>query len=151
MTTIPNEDRPSIAGRNLDTPINSDGWKEETYRMQQTATDEYKDGTGSNEFDVRKFNKDFEKKLAEQRIKRQEEDLKKLHATEIIEPKKIHELSLAEILARITNVIFDILSDFFIKGFKLEYLTKDDRLIYLGLCILFIIIIYNSLAYIFLE
>lgn len=157
MATVPNEDRPSITGyytgnytgNYIDISNQNDGWMEETYRQERIATDEYK--TSSGEFDIRKFNKAFEKHLEEQRVKRIEEDQRKLHAPELIVPKKIHELSLAEILARITGVIFDILTDLFTKGLRMEYLTKDDRLIYLGLCVLLIIIIYNSLAYIFLA
>lgn len=159
MASIPNENRPSISGNyydqdmpdfgsRIDTPMYN-GWMEETYRTQQNAIDEYK--TRSGEFDIRKFNKEFEQKLAKQRIKRIEYEQSKLHAPELIEPKKIHELSLAEILSRVVNVIFDILTDFFTYGLKVEYLTKDDRLLYVGLCVLFIIIIYNSLSYIFLA
>lgn len=94
------------------------------------------------EFDIKKFNKEFEDQLLaskEATKKREEERLKKLNVVQ--ETKPISELTIAEILIGIKDTWFGIIDDLLNLKFNMTTITSENRLFYIGLTIIIIVIL----------
>lgn len=95
-----------------------------------------------NTFNLDLFNKKYEdiRKKKQKIVKDTEQKrLSKLNITEFT--KKIHEYTVGELLFKLKDSIFGILGDLLRFRFRLDTFTKNNRLFYLGLLILIIILI----------
>jgi hypothetical protein len=96
------------------------------------------------QFDITEFNAAFEemlKKQQEEGKKKEAEDLSQLNAT--FRPKRVHELTIGELLVNMKDAIFDTIDDLLGFDFSVETFTKNNRLFYLGLfVVLFTLILY---------
>lgn len=104
-----------------------------------TSTDGYSPG----KFDIQKFNKDFEDRI--QQTKETDKilegrSLEQLNK-QVIE-KKPYELSIAEIFVAIKDSWFGLLDDLLQQQFYVETFTKQNRLFYIGLTIVIIVIMF---------
>lgn len=104
-------------------------------------------------FDVRAFNKLFEDAQIARYNEQQEKELNELNKKTIIEPtvKKIHNLTIAELLLNIFDTIKDILDDLIYFRFDsptdfLNIFIKNNRIFYIGIIILFISFIFYILT-----
>jgi hypothetical protein len=94
-----------------------------------------------DKFDVNEFNKVFEetKEKRKQKIKQMEEDriyeLNKAQTT-----KQIYQLSLSEILIGIKDTWFELIDDILQKNVSFTTFTKNNRLFFIGLTIIIIIL-----------
>ena len=107
----------------------------------------------SKEFNVLKFNEDYEKmkkqKILDRKMKERNK-LKKLNKTLV--DKKLHDMSILEILIEFKNNIFGILDDLINFNFNdfnsfLNIFSKNNRLFFIGLMIIFI----TGIIYIFSQ
>jgi hypothetical protein len=88
------------------------------------------------DFDINKFNIEFEQQLREHELKQQP-----ILQTEIIEPKKLHQYTIGELLLEYKNSVVDIIDDLVMFRFNnLEELTniflKNNRLLHIGITII---------------
>jgi hypothetical protein len=98
--------------------------------------------TKMTDFDVKKFNLDFDVDKALQKKIAREKEKKKLASLEKPEiKKKIYELSVGEILIGIKDTWFDILDDLLQYKFSLDIFIKGNRLFFIGLTIAIIVLI----------
>jgi len=111
--------------------------------------------TPTGEFDIKKFNEEYnkkEKQREEEQKKKDEEKLKQMNK-EKIEYKNLYELSIGEILIGFKNEMFGIITDLLFFRYKsfdgfIEVFTKNNRLFYIGLLILFsVLIIYLTTSF----
>lgn len=95
-------------------------------------------------FNEKKFNANFDKYLDDQEKaakKKEADELEKLEKIE--EAKKIHQMTLADILINFKNSLFGLTDDLLEFKFTMETFTKENRLLYLGMFIvLFMVFIY---------
>jgi len=85
-------------------------------------------------FDVNEFNADFDKYLEEEKNKREVKEQRFLEAKDFEKkPKKIHELSLFEIMINMKNSVFDVIDDIVSMNISSDTFLKDNNLLYLGL------------------
>lgn len=95
------------------------------------------------EFDVDLFNQQFEdaRTREEARIRAQEEQqLQSL--SRIVRRKKIHELTLAELIFNMKDAVLGTLNDLLKFNVQLHVFTKNDRLFYWGFLILLMVLVY---------
>ena len=93
-------------------------------------------------FDVKKFNVDFDVDKALKEKLARERDKKKLATLEKVEVKKpIYQLSIGEILIGIKDVWFEIIDDLLQQRFSFDIFTKGNRLFFIGLTIAIIVLI----------
>jgi len=99
-------------------------------------------GTVRNkQFDVKKFNLDYDEYLKESTAlakRREEERLAILNKPP--PKKKIYEMSVGEILVGIKDTWFEILDDLLQQNFTLDIFTRGNRLFFIGLTLVLIII-----------
>lgn len=93
----------------------------------------------NDEFDIDKFNRDFE----QYRIKRKKEMKKKmaLRLAELNKPKKVvqvYEKPLGNILLDTKDAMFEILDDLLQHKLEIDTFTKNNRLFYIGIVLIFI-------------
>jgi hypothetical protein len=106
---------------------------------------------GSNRFDYKKFNKEFDqmKNTNKQIFAREDEaKLAKLNADHTKKPS-ILSLSLFDLLVNLKDSWFDLTDDLLNKKFTMSVITKDNRLFYVGITLLFfavVLYLYNSLV-----
>ena len=94
-----------------------------------------------SKFDIDKFNKNFEEsqQLLKNNIKDQEaETLQKLSDTA---NRQIKHMSVLDILIGIKDTWFDILDDFLEQRFTVDILLKGNRMFFVGLTIIIIVLI----------
>jgi hypothetical protein len=107
----------------------------------------------SKEFDSLKFNENYEKTKKQKNLKRRLKDAEKLKKlNKKLTNKKLHNMSILDILIEFKDSIFNILDDLINFNFKdfntfLKIFSKNNRLFYLGLLIIFT----TSIIYIFTE
>lgn len=95
--------------------------------------------SSSGEFDIDAFNRDYEQYKV--RRKNQMERNMALKLAEYNKPKEfrpIYKYSLGEILINTKDSLFEILDDILQKRFSPETFTKNNRLFYLGIFIIFV-------------
>lgn len=98
--------------------------------------------TKMSEFDVRKFNIDFDVEKALQQKLQKEKEKKKLAELNKEPPKKkIYQLSVGEILIGIKDSWFDILDDILQGKIGISLFTKNNRLFFIGLTICIIVLV----------
>lgn len=92
-------------------------------------------------FNVKKFNIDFDVEKALKEKQRKQNEKTKLEKLEKPEPKKkVFELSIGEILIGIKDVWFEILDDLLQQRFNLSIFTKNNRIFFIGLTITIVVI-----------
>jgi hypothetical protein len=101
--------------------------------------------TPSTDFNVNKFNLEFEQQQREKQLQQ-----KPLQKTEYIEPKKLHQYTIGELILDYKDSIVNIIDDLVMFRFNnLEDLSniflKDNRLLHIGITI----IILSIFLYIF--
>lgn len=119
---------PQLTSYNADNPANSPG---------------NESSLNPNKFDIQKFNKEFENKIEQSKETGKlldENRLEKLNKQKI-EPKP-YQLSIAEILIVIKDSWFGLLDDLLQEQFYMETFTKKNRMFYIGLTIVIIVIIF---------
>jgi hypothetical protein len=90
-------------------------------------------------FDLAKFNKDFENnknKSKEEEHNRLKEKLNELNKED--DRKKIYELNIFEILVGIKDAWFDLIDDILAHNITLRSFTRNNRLFFFGITIIFI-------------
>lgn len=105
--------------------------------------------TREDDFDLQKFNLEFEK----EKDRRKEEIAKKEQAKlDLLNkdppPKPVYKYSIGEIFIGIKDSWFDILDDILQYGITQDTFTKNNRLYFIGITFIFlvsILFIYNSL------
>lgn len=99
----------------------------------------------SKKFNLQNFNKEFIFKRDKQEAKykiEEENILNELNEETNIHTKSLYNLSILEIALGIKNTWFDILDDIlFTKNIKLIFFTKNNRLFFIGISIIFMSII----------
>ena len=106
--------------------------------LEINQSDTYIDNT----FDLDVFNKKYEnvRRRRQNLIKDSEQErLSKLNITSL--NKKIHQYTIGEILFNLKNALFGILNDLLRFKFTMDTFIKQNRLFYLGLFILIIVLI----------
>jgi hypothetical protein len=95
-----------------------------------------------SDFDVKKFNIDFDVEKAMQEKTRRQKERARLASMEKPEiKKKIYQLSIGEILIGLKDTWFEILDDLLQQRFSLSIFTKGNRLFFIGLTITIIVLI----------
>lgn len=98
-----------------------------------------------NKFDLRQFNKEFikkrEKTKKDNKIRSQKK-LDLLTQESNIENEKIQNQSIIQLVIGIKNTWFDILDDMLGGKIKLTTFTKNNRLFYIGLTVIIIVLIF---------
>lgn len=100
----------------------------------------------NNEFDIYKFNKDFE---TSQKGNVEEEEIINI---EEIENDKLHEMRLGDIFINMKDEVFGIINDIISLNYDnnfSEIFTKNNRLFYFGLFLLIICIFLYFISYLF--
>lgn len=106
------------------------------------------DKDNAKNFNLKQFNLDFEedlKKRNAERYKREDTTLKQLNTT--IEQSHIINMSVGEILVGIKDTWFGIMDDILMLKFNIRTFTKDDRLFFIGLTIVIIVILTYIIHY----
>lgn len=103
-----------------------------------------KENKSTKKFDLANFNKEFvfkkEKTQSQSKIK-SEEKIKKLNKEANIIVKPLYKLSVSEIMFGVKNTWFDILDDILAQKFDNQLFVKNNRLFYIGLTIIIIVVI----------
>lgn len=96
----------------------------------------------SNRFDLGQFNKIFDRNKEIAKDSQRINDLNKLNALskETVQVS-LYDLSLFQIIINIKNTWFNLLDDLLDQQFELETFTKDNRLFYIGLTIVFFAVV----------
>lgn len=95
------------------------------------------------EFDVNKFNKDFEASLEKAKEDENQREIAKLQSmNKIIYKKKISEMSLRELITEWKDSLLGILNDLLHLRLRSSELFKDNRLFFLGITILFSVLMF---------
>jgi hypothetical protein len=92
--------------------------------------------TPSNDFNVNKFNLEFEEKQREQQLQQ-----KPLQTTEYIEPKKLHQYTIGELILDYKDSIINIIDDLIMFRFNdindlMNIFLKDHRLLHIGITVI---------------
>jgi hypothetical protein len=92
--------------------------------------------SSSNDFDVNKFNLQFEQQQREKQLKE-----KPLQKTEYIEPKKLHQYTIGELILEYKDTIVNIIDDLLMFRFNnlndfINIFLKNNRLFHIGITIL---------------
>jgi len=93
-------------------------------------------------FDSKKFNQEFEKEIDIKKTRSkyiESEKLAKMSKEETT--KSITNMTIAELLINIKDAWFDMIDDLLQNQFNLEIFTKNNRLFYIGLTLVVIIIL----------
>ena len=93
-------------------------------------------------FDINKFNADFE--LATDLSKMKSKQLDEARLNKLNEEKKqkpIYELSVSEIIIGIKDAWFDLLDDLLQQRFSIDTFVRNNKLFYIGLTIVIVILI----------
>jgi hypothetical protein len=101
-------------------------------------------------FDIDKFNQQFNKYLEDQRqerVKRESQKIIDLSQVEV--KKKLHEMSIGEILLTMKDEIFALLDDLINGKFELDTFLKNNRLFFIGLLILLFVYFYQMVSLVF--
>jgi hypothetical protein len=93
-------------------------------------------------FDLGKFNKVFDVNREITKRNQRVEEIQKLNRLSQVETKtSLYDLNMSQILVNTKNSWFNMLDDLLEQRFQLSTLTKDNRLFYIGLTIVFIAVI----------
>src|SRR5579872_2465773 len=93
-------------------------------------------------FDLGKFNIVFEREKEKAKESQRIEDLNKLNnLSQVQEKTSLYNLSLFQVIVNAKNAWFGFLDDLLDQRFELETFTKDNRMFYIGLTVVFIAII----------
>lgn len=90
------------------------------------------------------FNKNFEKEkeLNKRLIKQKEQNrIKELNKKTQNKPKSIYELSILDILINIKDAWFELIDDLLQGNYKISDITKNNKLFYIGLTIIGIVLL----------
>ena len=91
------------------------------------------------EFDNQKFQAAFNEMIKKNKMAREKAEQEKLDSLTTIErQKKLHELSMLDVLVYIKNSVFGILRDLLTLHWSKDMFTKEDRILYIGILLLFI-------------
>lgn len=103
----------------------------------------------NNEFNLAEFNKAYELAQKKKELDRQEFEDNVLKELNKPKPKKeLYELGIVEIFIRTKDSIFDLLDDLLQGDLNYNTFLKDNRMFFLGLFIILLVIIvhmYNTL------
>lgn len=119
-------------------PDNKNIWNvdPDQFYSQQDANDPNK------RFDLGKFNKVFDVNREITKRNQRVEELEKLSRLSKVETHtSLYDLNISQILVNTKNSWFNLLDDLLEQRFQLDTFTKDNRLFYIGLTIVFIAII----------
>lgn len=98
--------------------------------------------TSGRKFDLAKFNIEFDRNKEIAKENQRISDLNKLNAlSQETVHVSLYDLPLADIIINIKNTWFNLLDDLLDQKFEIETFTKDNRLFYIGITILFFTII----------
>lgn len=90
-------------------------------------------------FDLKKFNKVFDINREISKRNQRVKDLEKLNELSRVDTiTSLYDLNISQILVNIKNTWFNLLDDLLEQRFQLDTFTKENRLFYIGLTILFI-------------
>jgi hypothetical protein len=107
-------------------------------------SDKIKNAEPNNDFDLQKFNREFvfkkEKAAIENQINSQEK-IEKLTQAANTEIKSLYDYSVSELAIGIKDSWFGILDDLLAQKIESKTLTKNNRLFFIGLTIIFICVI----------
>lgn len=93
-------------------------------------------------FDLKKFNKVFDINREISKRNQRVKDLEKLNELSRVDTMtSLYDLNISQILVNIKNTWFNLLDDILEQRFQLNTFTKENRLFYIGLTILFIAVI----------
>ena len=98
----------------------------------------------NNDFDIGKFNKAFEEKTKNDKKTALIEQQKKLSKMDKIEHRRLYDYTIAETLIHTKDSIFDILDDMLKFNIKKDIFTKNNRLYYIGISLIIIVIILHT-------
>lgn len=90
------------------------------------------------------FNKNFEKEkeLNKRLIKQKEQNrIKELNKKTQNKPKSIYELSILDILINVKDAWFELIDDLLQGNYKISDITKNNKLFYIGLTIIGIVLL----------
>lgn len=102
----------------------------------------------NQKFNLKQFNADFEedlKKKNEDRAKKEEVELDKLNA--VIVAKPVIEMNIAELLIGIKDTWFGLMDDLLLLKFNIDTFTKNNRLFFIGITIVLIVIFMYTIHY----
>lgn len=95
-----------------------------------------------NKFNLGRFNKEFDRNIELSKQNQKIADTAKLSKlAETNDKTSLHKLPIQQILINTKNSWFDLLDDILARKFILSTLTKNNRLFYIGLTLLFITVI----------
>ena len=103
-----------------------------------------------NDFDNKEFNAEFEKSMLKQKQIHEQQNKMKLDKLNKVQDKKIYDYTLSQTLINMKDAIFDIMDDIITLNITKDILTKENRLYYLGILILIIVLVlhvYDLLHY----
>ena len=144
-------------------PITEDGFRDSTGRIISASTtniirdpdnkniwdvapdnfySEVDQNNPNKRIDLKKFNKVFDVNREITKRNQRVKDLEKLNELSRVETKtSLYDLNISQILINIKNTWFNLLDDLLEQRFQLETFTKENRLFYIGLTIVFIAVI----------
>lgn len=91
-----------------------------------------------NEFDNDAFNKKFSKMIEDTKSDVQDEEDFRLQQLNNVTNKKLYDQTILEIMINIKNAWFNLLDDIINTNITWSTFTKDNRLFYFGITILFV-------------
>jgi hypothetical protein len=93
-------------------------------------------------FDIDKFNKEFDENIKLTKRNNLINDINKLNKlSENVEKTELYDLTATDLIINAKNALFGFLDDLLDGQFVLSTLTKDNRLFYIGITIIFICLI----------
>lgn len=96
----------------------------------------------NKQFDNVLFNKQFEQRAQKEKEKNKKlEEIRLKNMIVVEKPKQIYEYNLYEILIGMKNTIFDIFDDIIHMRFNNDILSKNNRLFFLGVTLVFVTVI----------
>lgn len=106
----------------------------------------------NKENDLQTFNKRFEIYTEEEKVKIkkiEEERLSKMEENKV--EKEIYQLNIYEILVGIKDTWFNIMDDIIGGRINIEMITKEDRMFYIGITLIMIVIMIYIYEEIFIK
>jgi len=93
--------------------------------------------SSQTQFDLKKFNKAVEEKHKKDREARERAEKIKLDSMKkTVRRKKLHEMSILEVLINIKRSIFGLLTDILTLNISTDIFVKNDRIMFIGIGLL---------------
>ena len=96
----------------------------------------------NTDFDSEQFNKDFDKNI---KLQQEENNLKKLQKLNELnkeqEKPKLYEQSVRDTLIKMKDIVYELLDDILQGRFNKNTLTKNNRMYYVGIFLLIVVML----------